>query len=205
MGSLSIPEPTDMAYIAGFIDADGYITIDKQKRQLSHHRQPHYYTPRMGVCNRNYDLLEWINATTGSMASFHKRSMTFKKAQWSDCWWLGWTSKALEIIIPQLLPYLKMKDKQAKLALEMIHMKRGTMEKCKTKMRHSFICCQQDYLTNVERYEEIYRLVKSYNKTGPEYLVNNGVNSGNAKSEDMPTLSRASNTLLEGAETTGGV
>ena len=173
-------QETEKAYLAGFIDADGCISIDKSKRQKQSDRQPYYFIPRMQIANRHYDLLCWLNKITGETASFKKRKWT-KKAEWSDCWWLGWTSNPMREILPQIIPYLRIKRRQAEYVLEMLALKQGTLDLRKVKAHQQLKGMSIDYENKTERYEELWLKVRKLNQRGPEYLANNGVNSGETR------------------------
>lgn len=197
---------TDAAYFAGFVDGEGCITIDRQKRTNAHHKQPFYYVPRMSVTNRHKPTLDYLYILSGEVGSYRTRCLSVRNPKWADCYWLGWTGRGIEKFLPKILPYLKIKRKQAELVLEMIRLKRGMEELAHTNKTKSFTEYTKYYLDKSERYEEIYQAIKKLNKLGPEYSVNNGMNSGEVQTDnavDNPEPSHG--TPLEGAETTGEV
>ena len=171
-------EEWQKAYLAGFLEADGFISVDKQKRTNKHHKQSYYYTCRGGIANRNLNILNMIYDWTGSRGSIYGRKLSQKNPKWSDAWVLKWNSNDLYWVIEQIKPYLFMKDKQADLIIEMVKLKRGTLKLRSSKQHQQFKLMSNDYNTKSKRYEEIFTEVRKYNKTGPEYLDNNGVNSG---------------------------
>ena len=200
-------QTADAAYFAGFIDADGTITVDRQKRYAKRFLRSYYYTPRIKICNRDKSVLDFFNDLTLGTASYTKRRWPKnKKNIWCEVWVMSWTSQPIRAFLPTILPYLRTKKKQALLVLEMLAMKKDTSKLSKEHVQQQFKLISEDYSKKLSRYDEIFRLVRSYNARGPEYLVNNGVNSGNPKSNmDMAILSQAGGTPSEGAETTGEV
>lgn len=164
-------QETDKAYIAGFLDADGTIVVDRQKRTNKHHKQHYYYVPRICIANRHRGVLDYINECWDNTGSFTLRKLNKKNPNWSDAWQLRFSSKATYNYLEQILPYIKMKQEQAKLVLEMGALKSGT-SKLPIQKR------QGDYYTKSDKYNEIYHAVKSMNRLGQEYFVKYGVNSG---------------------------
>ena len=164
-------QEVDKAYIAGFIDADGCIVVDRQKRTNKHHRQHYYYVPRLCIANRHFGVLKYINNMFGNTGSLTKRNLHKDNPNWSDAWQLRFSSKASYKYLKELLPYLRMKRKQAELIIEMGELKSGT-QKIDVKKRTA------DYELKSDRYNEIYHAVRSMNRTGQEYFEKYGVNSG---------------------------
>lgn len=188
----------DKAYIAGFLDGEGCIVVDKMKRTNAHHRQHYYYVPRICIANRHKGVLDYINKCFGDTGSMTLRKLNKQNANWSDAWQLRFSSSATYYYLKQILPYLKMKQKQALLVIEMGELKSGT-QSIDFKKRTS------DYNTKSERYDEIYHIIKNLNRTGQEYFAKYGMNSGELP-PDVPrtTLSQAEQACSEGATTIGG-
>jgi len=164
-------QEVDKAYIAGFLDADGCIIIDRQKRTNAHHKQHYYYVPRTCIANRHRGVLDYLNRCWDNTGSLTKRNLNEKNPKWSDAWQLRFSSRATYKYLKQILPYLVMKRHQAELAIEMGELKAGTQ---KINIRYR----TEDYESKSKRYDEIYHAVKSMNRTGQEYFNKYGVNSG---------------------------
>lgn len=167
-------QETDKAYIAGFLDADGCIVIDRQKRTNKHHRQSYYYVPRICIANRHRGVLDYINHMWGNTGSLTKRNLNKANKNWSDAWQLRFSSRASYNYLKEILSYLIMKKTQAELVIEMGKLKAGT-QKIDVRKR------TQDYGLKSKRYNEIYHTVKNMNKTGQEYFEKYGMNSGEAQ------------------------
>ena len=168
----------EKAYLAGFIDADGAITINKQKRSSKWQKHTYYYRLMLSIANRHLGALKWMQEVTKCEGSLFKRNLHKKHPAWSDAWQLRWNSKQMYRILTEIRPYMIMKGRHADLAMEMIELKRGTLALSKVKQHQQFKLMAKDYLSKLDRYEEIYQEIKKLNKTGQEYIENNGVNSG---------------------------
>lgn len=178
----------EKAYLAGFLDADGCITIRRYKRDKR--RRKNYYNGVVYLINRDRNVLEWAfdKCKSGNLSIGQKPQNT----KWCQTWKLVWSGRTGYELLKQIRPYLHTKSKQADLYIELYELKHNHMT-------------QLEYSEKEKRYEELKVLCAAYNKKGPEYLLNNGVNSGKPKEKSMAILSQAAGTPAEGAETTGEV
>lgn len=102
-------EEVEKAYIAGMIDGEGCISVIPSGKTIA---QTIY------VANTNIDLIFWLYETTGigSIADCGRGR------GYSDNWkpvykWIMWADDIREFL-PEILPYLVIKQEQAKLMLE---------------------------------------------------------------------------------------
>jgi endogenous inhibitor of DNA gyrase (YacG/DUF329 family) len=103
VNTLSIP---DAAYIAGIVDGEGCILFYKRDKGIK---------CRLTVSNTDFDLLEWLVATTGAGAIIaHKRASIGHSigGNW-QC-----HSETAELILRQIRPYLRVKAAQCDLVLD---------------------------------------------------------------------------------------
>jgi len=112
--SQSEPTSIDLAYLAGIIDADGYISIQRSKHR-SRGTEKLYYAPRIGIAGTNrkpHDFAArfWGGKVTVSTPKALKNKVQF---QWSR---VGWVAIQM---IEALTPFLKVKQEQALLAWEL--------------------------------------------------------------------------------------
>jgi len=54
----------ELAYIAGFIDGDGFITISRHHGTSTYNGEPIYYV-MVGASQREPEILEWIKSKVG--------------------------------------------------------------------------------------------------------------------------------------------
>ena len=92
-------EPEDAMYIAGFFDGEGCISLSGNALSVTLTQKA-----------RNRHILDWVQETTGvGSLLVHKASGC---VNWRIC-----SQQAVQFL-EQIYPYLKIKDEQAKLALE---------------------------------------------------------------------------------------
>lgn len=103
---------TDKAYIAGFVDGEGYIGISIHRRK--DWNRP-YYTTQLNVYNTDIFALQSMaeSAGVGSIYLAHRQERPEHKIGYV---WRTTGLKAIELL-KELLPYLKVKHKQAELAI----------------------------------------------------------------------------------------
>ena len=103
------PEATTLAYLAGMIDGDGYITINQ-----SRHGSSFYFGPQVGIAGTRrepHDLAASIWG--GKVGVYHSKSGHRPQFQWSR------QGSPAVPIIEALRPYLLVKREQADLALDL--------------------------------------------------------------------------------------
>jgi len=96
----------DAAYIAGFVDGEGSIMLINRKSVA--------LRLTIAQSEKSVDVLDWIGEVTGVGARIMKKAASPNHDN-------GWTwicnSDAAESVISQLLPYLRVKHLQAKIAI----------------------------------------------------------------------------------------
>lgn len=112
-----MPEPTTLAYLAGMIDGDGYITINRSQRG-----QYVYHGPQIGIAGTRREPHDLAASLWGGTVCMHrpKNQLHRPQFQWSR------QGAAAVPIIEALLPYLLIKREHAELALELwMHLEEG--------------------------------------------------------------------------------
>lgn len=104
------------AYIAGFIDGEGCVSIIRRKRSTAKPgASGYYFRPRVAIAQRDIAPLHFIQNVVGT--GFTVEPVTSKK-------WVGyqlrWESGALRWLLPQIAPYLVLKKRQAHLLMAFI-------------------------------------------------------------------------------------
>jgi hypothetical protein len=95
----------DWAYLAGFIDGEGTITIASDGRK---------FHPCVSVANTDYAVLEWCITFVGNGGVSSKKKY---KDYHKQSYYISWRYDAALNIMSKCLPYLKVKRKQAELIL----------------------------------------------------------------------------------------
>jgi len=106
--SIPILSPTDAAYIAGFLDGEGSIMLINKGKRVN-------LRVVLAQSIRGRAVLDWISSVIGAGISVNKNTPNPKHAVG-----LTWVcnGRVAELLLKQLLPYLKIKHCQAELALE---------------------------------------------------------------------------------------
>jgi hypothetical protein len=104
-----------LAYVAGLIDGDGSVGIACQKRGSGEQERWSYYASvTIGMTQPAKPILEWIHQEWGGSLHPHKTAGEKECPAWQ---WRVTGDNAVTIL-RKLLPYLRLKGPQAKLALE---------------------------------------------------------------------------------------
>jgi len=106
---------TDLSYIAGFIDADGAIMLQKSHR-IALGWNPSY-TPIVQAYSSKKEPIEYIQSIFGGNIRRGKRNGKQYEYNWQIA------GSKIKWILKSLLPYLKIKKKQAKILINLISWK----------------------------------------------------------------------------------
>lgn len=104
----------NLAYVAGLIDGDGSVGVACQKRGSQQDRWSYYASVTIGMTEPGKPILEWIHQEWGGSLHPHKVAGERECPAWQ---WRVSGDKAVAIL-RMLLPHLKLKAPQARLALE---------------------------------------------------------------------------------------
>lgn len=111
---------TDLAYIAGFVDGEGYIGIRLYHGNTITYGPRTYYTITLQITNTRKDVLEWIKDTMnmrGSICSKWSNKNYWKQRNY-ECYSLNYFAARAVSVLEMLLPFLKIKSKEAELAID---------------------------------------------------------------------------------------
>lgn len=105
-----MPERTDLAYLAGVIDSDGYITIHRSTRNGIT-----YYAARIGVAGTRRQPHDLAASLWGGSVSYYQAKNPRHRGQfqWSRTGDAAWAA------ITDVRPFLRVKVEQARLAIEL--------------------------------------------------------------------------------------
>ena len=107
---------TEAAYLAGFIDADGHIGIVRRttRRGDKHYA---YIRPVVQIGQAKRKILDWISDLVGGTVSIHGQRGFYN---------LRFHAGTIRWLLPQLLPYMQVKKRQAQIVLEFTDLSRVT-------------------------------------------------------------------------------
>jgi len=108
---------TDTAYVAGFFDGEGCVRINKSRSQgNTHNPETPHYTMSVQLVNTDLHVLEYVQSMFGGklvMRNPDKYTREGHKTKYN----LNWYATSARTVLQQLLPYLRVKRKQAELAI----------------------------------------------------------------------------------------
>ena len=102
---------TDLAYVAGIIDGEGWITLCRVKAKGL--KFP-YYALRIGVGNTQQWLIEWLYLSFGG-----QKRREGKLPPRKPCWIWSLNGKEAANFLKLILPYLHLKKPQAEIVIHL--------------------------------------------------------------------------------------
>jgi len=98
---------TDAAYIAGIIDGEGLIYLNRQKGER--------YLLKLDVKNTSKTLLDWLRSTTGDMGSMR---LLKKRGNRQPCYEWRLTPLQAHKLLKTIRPFIRAKCDQVAVAIE---------------------------------------------------------------------------------------
>lgn len=140
---------TELAWVAGFSDGEAYIGVEKRKPR-GQHKSPEYL-PTIEIANTNQGVVKFLRDLFGGRVQPDlKRKPSEKQAyKWAI------HSKQAVHVLKELCPYLRLKQKQVELVLELAE-----------GIGHFYGNHQRLPDAEIMRREEIYQKVKVLNSRG---------------------------------------
>lgn len=109
---------TQKAYIAGFLDGEGTISIQRQLWIAN--KTGSRFKATMEVANTSTDILNKIQLWTG--LGFMDNHCGIKRKKLNPhhkvCWKLRFRQGEIKVLLPEIFPYLQLKRPQAELVME---------------------------------------------------------------------------------------
>jgi len=108
---------TEKAYIAGMLDADGCVGIQR-KKSLSN-AYDYDYGIRVIITNSDYPLICWLKKVVGAGCSYESKQSY--KANWNLVHRWQITNDKCRSFLSEILPYMIVKKDRASICLKMPH------------------------------------------------------------------------------------
>src|SRR5258708_5116461 len=106
---------TTKAWMAGFVDGEGCLTVSKQIRK---NRPTPQWRPFITIANTNKESLGIFLKRYGGTLRFNKEKRESKSGvKWSDSWTWYCKQTSIKLFCEELLPFLIVKKKQANILL----------------------------------------------------------------------------------------
>ena len=141
---MSSNRPEDIAYVAGLLDGDGWITIVERKGG----RRP-VYVLHLGIATTSRDLAEFCQGVFDVGSVTHWLPKGRDKKMWT---WRCWAVESAKTVLRALHPFLRLKKAQAEIAIEFCSLFAGQVRKISVELQAARQC----------RYEEMVRASRGY-------------------------------------------
>jgi hypothetical protein len=131
---------SDAAYLAGFMDGEGSISIVKTygiKRHVNGDKVKNIrFHLHMKIANTNRGVLDWICGKFGGQVYAKKEC----SSQWKPRFdWVLIGNKNMERVLLAILPYLHIKHRQALIALEFVRLHGQEMPEIRASLREKML------------------------------------------------------------------
>jgi hypothetical protein len=141
------------AYIAGFVDGEGYLSIVPYHHSVSNKI---YYKTNIKVANTNKEIIEWLKAEFGGWI-YVRKFASDKNYKDAYCWQMS-GKNSIDFLMG-IQPYLRIKRRQCELLLEKSRIESSRNMKVSNDNR--------EYSEDISnRIEEIYLELRRLNKRG---------------------------------------
>ncbi len=110
---INILSVEDAAYIAGFLDGEGCISLGRVHCYDKNANTT--YLLRVQICNTSPGVMDWIALKVGYANVCKKKK---RNEHYKDIWVWGLSGRRAIDLLEQLYPYLKVKKLQAEVAFE---------------------------------------------------------------------------------------
>ncbi len=158
-----------LAYLAGVIDSDGWFSIKKSNNRARRHGDAvnYSYHPRVGIKQVRNEAVELAHSLFGGYV--YEQRPTAKNGQVLVAWQVS--DLQAETVVRAVLPFLRIKGRQAKLLLELRKAKaegpQGTVENTHTSrwgspVRFKNRCYSTEQIAEMDR---LYLAVRGLNDT----------------------------------------
>ena len=113
------PDPLEIAYLAGVIDSDGYIVVQRARKANTGRAQPNvYYSIKVGIAGTRTPPHELAKAIFGGNIQRYQPKNPAHRAQFQ--WQISGPVAAAALFIPK--PHLRVKCEQAEIAIDFQNM-----------------------------------------------------------------------------------
>lgn len=130
---------TDLAYIAGVIDSDGSIIINKSYSKKGY-KKGYKLSLRLAVGSTSEKIIDWLKQMVGGCSYIDTRLPPRKTYYW---WRIH--SRQASNLLEAILPFLVIKRKESQLAIEFQGLKK-----------------RQNTLNEPQRQDELFNEIKKY-------------------------------------------
>ena len=113
---------TERAYLAGLIDGEGCISMFWNNANDGLNGST---MARLHIAMCDEGILAWVRRRVGSGTSF-TRPYVKKNPAWRPLWTIAWTGRSAVAVLRQVLPYLRLKKRQARILIAWVTLSNRT-------------------------------------------------------------------------------
>lgn len=163
-------QETDKAWMAGFVDGEGCLTIVRQVRKG---RPSPTYRASITISNTCRDALTpFVDVYGGTIYDLHERRKDKRNLAWANAydWYCPVSSSGR--FLTDILPYLRLKRRQAEIILEFIRTKDGFSRKFWPGQGGGSAPLSEEEIGHRERLRQSVQLLNSKGQRAREALAN---------------------------------
>lgn len=152
------PSETEAAWMAGFADGEGLITINRQVRK---YRPSPAYRGYVAICNTHREVLTiYQRIYGGKICRKNEQRTDWNGLKWADAYTWYCPASSTKKFLLDVLPFLRLKGKQARIVLEFI-VKKKAFARGKRVRRGGSSALTEDEIAFRERLRTRVRLLNS--------------------------------------------
>lgn len=156
--NMGIMSKKTAAYLAGLIDGEGSLEI--QKRKKTGCKRGHNYVARLRVCMTDKEIIEWLKDSFGGYI-YERQGKGNCKDSWS--WTIHYSN--VKPILMKIRPYLKIKRKRAEILRKFLNTFDSKHYEIKKNKNHGGK--HKELKDNIWDYrKELYQQMRQLNKKG---------------------------------------
>ena len=145
----------DLAYLAGFVDGEGAVYISRHVARRKSGKEYVIYEPTFILANTNLVGLQRIQDKFGGRLYLHNNSHA--KPHWKPMYHLRFRYEEMRQIFPKLIPFLVLKQEQARLTLSWLELRLPMRQRHRSEIDGRIL--PRPYLDNeLELFEKIRKL-----------------------------------------------
>jgi len=116
---------TELAYLAGIIDGEGSLILERRLKDKKKYPGYHCYTPLIMVTNTNKEMLLWVaekfsRYSKTTVKVYNKNPPSYAGLNRKQAYYVVITGFKLRSILTNLMPYLICKREQAQLLIKWV-------------------------------------------------------------------------------------
>ena len=136
-----------LSYFAGIVDGEGSIGIAKCKGESNGYIRQYRYRPFFSITNTHLPMLQYLKKHFGGSIAYSDER--------TQCYNMTFSANKIREILPELIPYLLIKKKQAEIVLEFLNRMKKTVFSSISDELYDFYekCCEECKALKIIRWD----------------------------------------------------